>query len=319
MIRLPQIAKKLKIGLSTILEYCKALGFTDITIHSKIDSDLENKITEFHEWKLNNSSTEISEKLLFSISETIPQEFYSDNPFESEGLEILSDLNRFSNRSETTIKYNETELKTIFSNFEAFSICSGIEDPHSRHIARAFLKGKELSDKDIYEAHYTAMGAYKKYGSKLLSYFISLPPLPFKTLNASQIFNVLDKRRIKQDFPILRISLRNFRNQTEKIHITYFAEKVDNIRKRNDNVLTVKNASTGQTLMRLSRDGIVIPEKNARQIVPVLQVFIRFSKDTKKAILNYGLETGECSICGRELTDSTSIRIGVGPICRQYL
>jgi hypothetical protein len=29
-------------------------------------------------------------------------------------------------------------------------------------------------------------------------------------------------------------------------------------------------------------------------------------------IINYGLETGECSIFGKELTDSTLIRIGIG-------
>ncbi len=71
--------------------------------------------------------------------------------------------------------------------------------------------------------------------------------------------------------------------------------------------------------MKVSRSGIAVPDKNAKQIIPVLQVFARISKDTKKAFLNYGLETGECSICGRELTDSESIRRGIGPVCRQYI
>lgn len=31
----------------------------------------------------------------------------------------------------------------------------------------------------------------------------------------------------------------------------------------------------------------------------------------------YGMNTGTCSCCGRELTNSLSIQLGIGPICRE--
>lgn len=35
------------------------------------------------------------------------------------------------------------------------------------------------------------------------------------------------------------------------------------------------------------------------------------------AAVRYGKDTGECSCCGRELTNAESIRLGIGPICRE--
>jgi hypothetical protein len=39
--------------------------------------------------------------------------------------------------------------------------------------------------------------------------------------------------------------------------------------------------------------------------------------DPKKAAIAYGQRTGQCSVCGRELTNHTSIDAGIGPICAE--
>lgn len=36
---------------------------------------------------------------------------------------------------------------------------------------------------------------------------------------------------------------------------------------------------------------------------------------TKEQAAAYGHQTGRCMICGRELTNEESIKIGIGPIC----
>lgn len=319
MKRLPQIAKEQNIGVNTLIDYCERLGHTRATRHSKIDQQLESQIIDLHKGKIEvPEKFEIEEFQVSSTSE-LPNDFSLTNPFENEQQEIITEGDRFSNRQKRTLTFEESEIETVFSDFEAYSICMGLDNGHAKHIARNYFKTNEQVDNEQFEAHSLAMSALDKYGGKTLTFIISLPPLPFKAVNATQIFSELDKRRKKQDFPILRISFKNSKNQTEKIQISYYAEKLVKGRKRNDNVLTIKNRSTGQQLMRVSRSGIVIPENNAKQIVPVLQVFVRFSKDTKQTLINYGLETGECSICGRELTDSESIRIGIGPVCRQYI
>lgn len=42
---------------------------------------------------------------------------------------------------------------------------------------------------------------------------------------------------------------------------------------------------------------------------------VRVCANPKEAVQTYGLLTGVCAICSRELTDPESIRLGVGPIC----
>jgi len=36
-----------------------------------------------------------------------------------------------------------------------------------------------------------------------------------------------------------------------------------------------------------------------------------------QAAIRYGQKTGQCACCGRELTNSESIQLGIGPICKQ--
>lgn len=319
MKRLLQLAKEKNISVTKLIEYCIKLGHASINQHSKIDLELEDKIIALHKGKIQIRETfENKESKDLSISE-LPNDFSLFNPYICEQQLIIAKEDQFTNRQKLLLTYQESVVETVFSDFEAYSICMGLDNKHAKHIARNYFKQNNQSEKEKFEAHNIAMGALDKYGGKTLTFIISLPPLPFKAVNATQIFSELDRRRKKQDFPILRISFKNARNQTEKIQISYYAEKTDNGRNRNDNILMIKNRTTGQKLMRVSRSGIVIPENNAKQIIPVLQVFIRFSNDIKQTILNYGLETGECSICGRELTDSESIRIGIGPVCRQYI
>ena len=319
MKRLPRIAIEQNIGVSTLIDYCERLGHTRVTRNSKIDSKLESQIIDLHKGKIEVPQKIDNQEFQVSSTSELPEDFSVINPFEQEQQEIITEGDRFSNRQKRTITFQESAVETVFSDYEAYTICMGLDNRHAKHIARNYFKIKERIENERFEAHNIAMSALDKYGGKTLTFIISLPSLPFKAVNATQIFSELDKRRKKQDFPILRIAFKNAKNQTEKIQISYYAEKTEKGRKRIDNVLTIKNRTTGQQLMRVSRSGIVISENNAKQIVPVLQVFVRFSKDTKQTLLNYGLETGECSICGRELTDSESIRIGIGPVCRQYI
>jgi hypothetical protein len=49
----------------------------------------------------------------------------------------------------------------------------------------------------------------------------------------------------------------------------------------------------------------------------VAEYLQQFANDPLQAIIAYGRETGECSCCGRELTNHVSIELGIGPICRE--
>ena len=49
----------------------------------------------------------------------------------------------------------------------------------------------------------------------------------------------------------------------------------------------------------------------------VKAVLFEAAADPLTAAIRYGKETGSCSCCGRELTNKESIRLGIGPICRE--
>lgn len=59
----------------------------------------------------------------------------------------------------------------------------------------------------------------------------------------------------------------------------------------------------------LREDGV----KNAAQRNKFLR---RIAADPKKAMLEYGLQLGECGACGSPLTNEESRRLGIGPVCR---
>ena len=49
----------------------------------------------------------------------------------------------------------------------------------------------------------------------------------------------------------------------------------------------------------------------------VKETLVAAAADPLSAAIRYGKETGFCSCCGRELTNKESIRLGIGPICRE--
>lgn len=49
----------------------------------------------------------------------------------------------------------------------------------------------------------------------------------------------------------------------------------------------------------------------------VKEVILEASSDPLTAAIKYGKVSGECSCCGRELTDPQSIQRGIGPICAE--
>lgn len=41
-------------------------------------------------------------------------------------------------------------------------------------------------------------------------------------------------------------------------------------------------------------------------------------RDPLAMVMKYGLQSGQCCICSRTLTDEVSVREGIGPICKKF-
>jgi hypothetical protein len=308
------LAIQLGVGVSTLIEYGNKANISITKASQELSPNEYDTLKKVHfgrfrlQQPLRKKSTKVK-----SISKT-PDEFQTDNPFAQQTIDLIQGNNLFEKRAPKVLTFNGKKLESIFSDFEAASFCAGLDDQRSRSLGRKYRESR-YSEDDLIEIHTIANLALEKYGSNTLSFVLSLPALPFKAIDATQIFSELDKRKNRQSFPILRISFTNQYGYVEKIQISFYPEIVKDERIRNDDVIIVKNQTRGEQLMRITRNGSIIPQSNAKSIIPILQLFIRFSHDAKKMIINYGLETGECSICGRELTDKESIRRGMGPVC----
>lgn len=315
MKRIKQIAVELNIGVGSIFDYCSFLGVHVSTLNMKIEREIELKIIELHKGKVKVPKTDAGVLLKSRIEIEPPPEFFQTNPFAQDQLNSVQINNRFHNRIAENLSFGDKFIRSIFTDFEAFSICLGLDIPLAKRIARNYFQTGLAHDQDRFDAHQMAVAALEKYGSHILSYVLTLPPLPFKALNAIQIFDEIDNRANMQELPILRLAFENEHGVVQRLHISYYTEKIDAKITKNTAILMVKNQTTGLPIMKISRNGLVLPEPNAKNIVPILELFVRFSNDVKGALLNYGLETGECAICGRKLTDSKSIQIGMGPVC----
>jgi hypothetical protein len=292
------------------IRFVNSISFIDIDDEKRPINYKKNSSKKSSHKVFNHSPKEIS------TSELIPPEFNVDNPYQENSIEIASDSNIFANRSTREVTFEDLATETIFSDFEAISICYGLSDGHARFIANKWFKTQEFNA-DVVEAHFIAMKAMEKYGTKLLSFIIGLPPLPFKALDVKEIFSELDGRKHRSNFPVVRILFENAKGNDERLQISFYTEDGEDGKVRFENVLTVRNNSTGKPIMKITRDGRIVPEPYTKNIVPIIKLFLQFSTDTERMILNYGLETGCCSICGRELTVEESIRRGIGPVCAQ--
>ena len=70
------------------------------------------------------------------------------------------------------------------------------------------------------------------------------------------------------------------------------------------------------TLSNIYLGWITTTETNLGEIDLIKRVQ-SVADDPYAAAQLYGQQTGSCSCCGRELTNSLSIELGIGPICRE--
>ena len=81
---------------------------------------------------------------------------------------------------------------------------------------------------------------------------------------------------------------------------------------RNPGMVYVKR---GEDYMgKIDRDGRFRPVRNAPD--EVLQLVADLGDDPLSKAQAYGIETGVCCCCARELTNPESVELGIGPICR---
>lgn len=82
---------------------------------------------------------------------------------------------------------------------------------------------------------------------------------------------------------------------------------------RNPGATYVTSSNEGTYLGKIGRDGRFSASRDCTEALA--GDIARVVADPSKAAREYGLEIGKCSCCGRQLTDPSSVAMGIGPIC----
>lgn len=286
----------------------------------------ENRLNEseilylvFH-LKQNHKSNQILQYTQSESIDIIPN-FNLKNEFENDVIQTIKG-NYATSEILTSVKSNGQRIDSKFTDFQAFCICKGLKDQNSLY--NKFLKKNHTQD-DTFKAHQIAMKTLEKYGREVIGFLLSLPELPFKCENFKTIFSVLDKAKSEgTQAPSITLNFKNSKDNTqEEISFSFLIEN----RNSYVNVMKVYNKTTKQNVMTISRNGLVVPQENTRikgknnNITPIIEFFYHITETEdgfKKAVFSYGIETGKCSICGRELTSKISKIKGIGPVCEKY-
>jgi len=77
-----------------------------------------------------------------------------------------------------------------------------------------------------------------------------------------------------------------------------------------------KEVNQWGTMSNIYLGWITATETNLGEMA-LIQAVQSAASDPYAAAKLYGMHTGTCSCCGRELTNSLSIALGIGPICRE--
>lgn len=297
MIRASKICREYNISLERLIKLSKPFYQIESNPNAKIPSDLIEKLF---------SKIPKPENQLQSVHNVLSKE-----NFESFDIYIQKDNLTF--RTPKEIKNQSYAIDSIFTDQEAFSICFGLKNEIANRIARKFLKNS-FDSQNAFDMHQIAMKAKDKGGNKLLSLIMELTPVPAE-LNMKNVFKVLDKQMDKNSNPAVRILFENKNEENEKLQVCFYSETIENKVNVDSDIIVIKNIKTKKTIMSISRSGNIVREKDLKNFVPIFRFFISFSHSPKDVMLNYGLDTRECSVCFRELTTARSIEIGMGPVC----
>jgi hypothetical protein len=307
--RIVQIAKELNFSSTTIIENFTEMGFQNFNFNTKINVELENVIS-----KILNGYFTVAEFLQNSTQEEIDLGFASINNDEILSKKIVFTKDFFNERKSVKVRFNENQVFSTLTDEEAFFICRGFDNSYLSKIGRRYFSKEAISDLHRFEAHYAVMEAIKKYGSDYIGFILDLPPLPFYVRNFKTAFAEMDRLADKMTDPVLRLSLKDENGLQENYTIKFY-ERTSTDKLYQKNVLQIRNEITNSLIFSVSRGGKVLPEKGAKYIIPVIRLFISFSKDPKKYIIHFGAETGHCIYCNQPLTDPRSIERRMGLYC----
>jgi hypothetical protein len=161
------------------------------------------------------------------------------------------------------------------------------------------------------------MAALTRYGGHMLSYCLSLPPLPFKNAEVVRAFVMLQK--IEKNNPSISFLLADpyDANDKNKYSISFGLKEIGG--KIDREKIYLRNIRTNKVLAILNINGTVKITGEQDFYRSQLNLFLTMLNNPRNAFVTFGEATGICAICGKDLTTHASSIKGIGPVCAKIL
>jgi hypothetical protein len=217
--------------------------------------------------------------------------------------------NDLFNGEQIEINYKNFEtIKSFFSDNDAIKLCKKMNSSYARSLSNRYQMPKENIPLIRYQIHYIANKALNIFGSKIITFILGLRNLKFKNTSALEIRNY---QKVIPDFPIITLVTK----EKTPFKISFFVKKSNKENKLKGDV-RLFNSKTNSQIAYIDEKGYIFSKLN--KFNPELSLF--YEATTNNIFTIYaGIESGNCTICGRELTDPFSLRIGVGPSCAKQI
>jgi hypothetical protein len=307
------------VGFDTLSDFLFAKGYPQITIQSKINSrqhlnliheqfvsqkNLRDKVRgpSTINWKIDESKA--------SINVSIIEDYTGNMKNENVKTDIVSRLlyleeNRFDTIKQT-VRYKKETIQSKFSDSEALSVCKKMCSSFTRNVCKNFETKKNDREFHRFQIHFIANKALKLYGGEVMTFWYNLRPLKFKNQSAFEVNTYI---KVIPDFPMITLKSKDF-----SCNVSFFLKqnKIKNQLQPNIRVFSTKRGH----IAYLDPQGYILDK--TKKFSPRLQLFFEASR-SGNFLISSGVETGNCEICNKPLTDTRSLRMGIGPVCASNL
>jgi hypothetical protein len=227
--------------------------------------------------------------------------------------DFIFTFGKFKNKKHR-IFFNDSFTDSCFTKNQIIHIANGVGEKKITDLVVKLQKKENLNNSQWIFLIQSIENLLEKYGPDLISNILNMSPLPHCIGKVHNIFNVINELSKTIQNPVIRL-----RNEGA----VFILEPLVINNDRFKNILKIsKKDQQGKSYLvgHIGSNGHFLKNSEfTSPIIPTLQLILNWNSNMKEAIAYYGVETGECSLCGRKLTDKTSIKIGIGPICRQSM
>lgn len=309
--RVGVLCKAYNISDDTLIDFLHSKGYRDLNLTTLLDENAIRLIqNQFQSDKYAKDKVRGNTTLQFTNPKpTIPIQKATNIESQQSATKtyrepILHLSSNLFNKQKVQVECKG--YQTLTSNFQdsqAINICSKMSSSFTRKLCKQLHNSNANRQLILYQIHHIANKALSIFGGKILTFIHGLRNLNFKNQTASEIQTY---KKVVPDFPIL-----SFETANAGFKISFFVKQSNKDGKLKSDIRLFA-PKTYEEIGAIDEEGYVMAK--LEKFKPQLTLFYQATKDNNFKIYS-GVETGNCDICGRELSHPVSLRIGIGPIC----